>query len=568
MKSLTRSHSPLALFSLAMAALMCVLPFLVPIHRSPLTTFYGEWLAAALGLAASLLLMRPKSWQPFQFPVVALVPLGLIVVLGLQVWAGLAVYWQQHFLVGLYLLWAALLVVLGTELRREFGLEKLVPVLAWAILTGGLLCSLIVILQAAGIGNDYIVARKAAGYGANLMQINHLANYLGLALGSLLYLAATERLNNSLAALLATLLLFPLALTGQRMGWIYVVLLSLGAWLAGRKSSTKAWRALWLIPGFILMQLLIPLLPIEGSPMMATQKVVEGFRGPSIRIQLIQEAWQVFQAHPWLGAGWRQFGWQDFLMAESFPDMKGWWHHSHNLVLHLMAETGIAGALVLIAGTGFWLFTFTRQRFASEHWWLIGLLGVLGVHSLLEYPLWYGYFLGIAALLFGIGSEKLLQRKLDLGPLIAAGMIAFGALGLFNLQSHYPRLELWINSANKLDIGTVLDQVPRMRKHSLLAPYLDFVVLRLLPDTDKFAADKLTISTAVTRFMPGEREVYGQATLLAMAGRMQEARRQLKLAMIRYPGYANRYAVQLLMKPDPRTLPLLMQALRDDPSIR
>ena len=44
--------------SLAMAGLMCVLPFMQPYHRFPLTSFYSEWLAFALGLAAAALLLK------------------------------------------------------------------------------------------------------------------------------------------------------------------------------------------------------------------------------------------------------------------------------------------------------------------------------------------------------------------------------------------------------------------------------------------------------------------------------------------------------------------------------
>mgnify|MGYP000340685342 CR=1 FL=1 len=39
-----------ARFSLLCTVLLCTLPFLQPYHLYPLTTFYSEWLAFALGL--------------------------------------------------------------------------------------------------------------------------------------------------------------------------------------------------------------------------------------------------------------------------------------------------------------------------------------------------------------------------------------------------------------------------------------------------------------------------------------------------------------------------------------
>lgn len=547
---------------------MCVLPFLVPQHRNPLTTFYGEWLAAALGLVASALLLRRASWQPFRFPVVALVPLGLMVVLGVQVAAGLAVYWQQHFLVGLYLLWAALLVVLGAELRREFGLEKLVPVLAWAVLTGGVLSAAIVGVQMSGFDlTPYIVSRKGAGYGANLMQVNHLADYLGLALASLLYLVASNRIKTGLAAILALVVLFPLALTGQRMGWIYVVMLSVGSWWLGRKAGRQSWRALWLIPAFMALQVVIPLLPITGAPAMATQKVVQGLQGSSIRIQFIKEAWEIFLAHPWLGAGWGQFAWQDFLLAGGYSGHLSWTSHAHNILMQLLAETGLAGALLFLAGLSLWLRSVVCTKLNPHCLWIYAVLAVAAVHSLLEYPLWYAYFLGFIALLLGLAEEKMLTWKLDLGPVMVGTVMAFGTLSLGNLGLHYTALEGWfarIALTPQMEtkvLNRMLDEMMVIHRRSLLTPYIDLVIERALSKTSIPLQEKLALNTQAMRFMPSSQLVYANSHWLMLAGKSEAAQQQLKRALIRYPENADPFAFALVKANEPETLPLLLIVL-------
>ncbi len=550
-----------------MVALMCVLPFLVPHHRNPLTTFYGEWLAAALGLAAATLLLRRASWQPFRFPLVALVPLGLMVVLGVQVAMGLAVYWQQHFLVGLYLFWAVLMVVLGAELRREFGLEKIVPVLAWAVLAGGVLSAAIVGVQMSGVHlMPYIVPREF-GYGANLMQVNHLADYLGLALASLLYLAATARLKTGWAALLALVLLFPLALTGQRMGWIYVVMLAVGSWWVGRRAGKQSWRALWLIPAFMALQVVIPLLPITGAPAMATHKVMAGLQGPSIRLQLIREAWQIFLAHPWLGAGWGQFGWQDFLLAEKYPDHTGWATHAHNIVMQLLAETGLAGALILVVGAGYWARHALPAEKSLEAWWCVAILAVLGVHALLEYPLWYGYFLGLVAIILGLSIEKSLRVTFSLGPVVAIGTLAFSLFVISLLLGQYTRLEGCFNRALMTKVSApetpaLLDELADTSRKSLFAPVADVVILHLLPNSPALISDKLEISQKGVRYLPAKHEVYGHATLLALAGEQEAALATLRSALIRYPDNADQYAVTLMRIGSQKIMPLLVEVGR------
>jgi len=564
-----QKHSPLAWTSLILVALMCVLPFLVPHHRNPLTTFYGEWLAAALGLAASALLLRRASWQPFHFPVVALVPIGLMILLGVQVAVGLAVYWQQHFLVGLYLFLAALLIVLGAELRREFGLEKIVPVLAWAVLIGGLLSAFVVGLQISGKNlMPYIVPSKAAGFGANLMQINHLANYLGLALASLLYLVATSRIKVPVAMLLAIALLFPLALTGQRMGWIYVAMLSVGAWLAGRKSARWSWRYLLLIPAFALLQFVIPLLAISGAPLMPTQKLVAGMQGSSVRLQYIYEAWDIFLGNPLMGAGFRQFGWHDLQMATVYPNHQGWSYHAHNIVLQLMAEMGLLGLVVFMGGLFFLLINVKRENLTPDYYWAYAMFMVLGVHSMLEYPLWYMYFLLIFALLLGFAEEKFLKFHIDLGAIVLGAILIFGTFSLTNIAVHEHTLANWYKrgthpgNSSVANVNRMLDEISIVQKKSLLTPYVDFMLLRILPNKPALLEVKLAIAERVIHFMQDEREVYGYVTLLALDGQEKDAQQLLRKALIRYPQYADTYAMQLFKMGDMRTLPLVVLLIR------
>lgn len=109
----------------------------------------------------------------------------------------------------------------------------------------------------------------------------------------------------------------------------------------------------------------------------------------------------------------------------------------------------------------------------------------------------------------------------------------------------------------------MLDEMLVIRNKSLLAPHIDFVVLRILPNVSEILPHKLAISSQVVKFIPGDKEVYQHATLLAMSGQLPAAQHQLKLALIRYPQYANQYAVQLLRQGDARTMPLIASVLQN-----
>ena len=121
--ALPAEHSKLFVrASLLLAGLAWTLPFLQPYHRYPLTGFYSEWLAFALGLAAALVLLSRQAWREAELPVVALAPVGFAAVLGVQVALERALYPEQVLTAVLYLLWASLLMLLGSVLRRELGM--------------------------------------------------------------------------------------------------------------------------------------------------------------------------------------------------------------------------------------------------------------------------------------------------------------------------------------------------------------------------------------------------------------------------------------------------------------
>jgi len=543
--------SKINLITCGLLALLCILPFLIPHHRIPLTTFYNQWSAIALGVLAMIFLLRKQSWEELQIPWFALMPLGLLVIVAIQYKLGLFNYWQQSFLVCLYLLWASLLITLGAQLKHLLTLEKLIPTLAWALVVGGLISAVIVTLQYLGWDDSPLILRyKSGGFAANLGQVNHLATYMALALGSLLYLYLSQRINFWALAITAIVFLMVLALTGQRMSWLYVILLSVGGWLIARKSTQ--WqihfissRLLWLIPVFILVQLVLPLFSAD-MPAMPAERVAENVKGESIRLLLIQQAWEMFIHHPLWGIGWGQFGWHNFEMTESYPGLNGYADHAHNMLLHLLAETGIFGGLILLSGIIFWFWQQRGVVISAERWWLYAILAVFAVHSLLEYPLWYAYFLGLAAIVTGISSERNITLKLNLGIVVSAALLLFSLFMLSNTFMQYSKVENWYTKGrmglfNNDQAVPLLYEMAETRDKSLFAPYLDLVIIRALPDTQEVLPDKLAMNTQLMKYLPGEEEVYNQVTLLALTDQPEAASHQLDLAMRHYPKYMDKY---------------------------
>ncbi len=534
-----------------LAGLIWVLPPLNFYHNYPITSFFSEWISACLGLAALTLLLQGRLWRDLALPRIALVPLGLAGLLVLQLLLGKVAFAEQAFLGCLYLLWAAFLMVLGSVLRREAGWEGAATVLAWCALAGGLLSALVAILQHYQIHtllDPWIAAQRGAQVSANTAQPNHFADYTAQALASLLFLAARRRLSLVLALPAGALLLFVLALSGSRSAWLYLAALAvLSLWYSRRQGDGRglAIGALVLLPGFVLAQYLIHL-PWLAGPVVAispTERLFQPASGLGSRLVLWREAWHMFLQAPLTGVGFGQFAWHRFLLSGTLPDpyQEGLANNAHNLLLQLLAEFGLPAALLVAGGLLLWAMGAARERLSLARWWMLSLLAVLGIHSMLEYPLWYTDFLGIAAILLGMGEARLLPLKLGrLGRGAFAAALVLGWLSALNLLHSYGTMERLLHKryhyasegqAAQRGIQSLLD----IRRDSLLAPYIDLVFTGAITLDKDHLADKLGLNGGVMRFAPTAEVAYRQAMLLALNGEGGAAMGQLRLAAAAYP---------------------------------
>lgn len=557
MAILDQSDPPAVLrAAVLLTGLAWTLPFLQPYHRFPLTSFYSEWLAFALGLAAVLPLLRREPWRDATVPLIALAPLGLAVLLALQVTLDRVPYAEQALTAGLYLLWAALMAVLGHVLGRRLTLDSIARTLAWFLLAGGLIHALIGLVQHYHVSTpfDFLVAQKAgtAVYG-NLAQPNHYAAYVTLSLASAAYLHARGNLAGAPAAVCAAALLAVLALAGSRSPWLYLGTLAGLALLLHRVRHDAASRGLavfacWLLPGFVAADLLVTLpflAPRDDLALMTSaERLFHMAVGIGSRLELWGEAWRMFLAAPLLGAGFGQFAWHHFLheAAGGVSAAAGLYNHSHNIVFQLLAETGIAGALIIVGAVLAWLAALRRVHFDLGWWWLLSLLAVMGIHSLLEFPLWYAYFLGPAALLLGLGAQHALTvRSSGAARAAVALAIVVGCVNLAAMIPAYRDFERLVFDAGLQARQTSSDPefaqaLMNVHDEPLLRPYVELAITYGVGVDRAQLEDRLALVTRAMRFAPVEVVVYRQAQLLALAGDADAAREQLERSLRVYPG--------------------------------
>jgi O-antigen ligase len=532
---------------LACIALMIVAPPLNPLHLAPLPGFIEEWLALALGTAAVVAAMVARRLRFDAFPRVVPWLIGFAALLAAQAALRELPYREQALLPALYVLWAAALAWLGFVLREALGGERAARVLAGCVLLAACASALLALVQAAGVATplDELISRPQSGRAyANLNQPNLLADLLALGAASAVLLRSDGTLGRIAAGGALALLAAALLLTGSRSGfafaaWIVAWSVAWSRSSPGEASRKAARIAVFFVAALIAAQLVLALSGASTLSVPANRAVTlsPGEEGPatlSARRYIWLQAAQMFAHAPLLGVGPGMFAWNFFLDAPGSPGapLAGTERFAHDLVLQLLAETGLAGAALVLVPLVGWFWSNRRPQSEPWRWWCVAFVGVGVLHSLVENPLWYAHFLGPFALVLGLGDRGayVVKRERVL-RLVAPALVVVGVLSLFGAAAGYRDASAWLQRRP----GAGLLALQR----SVLRPYAEVLASSVLLTPDRFDAADVALSERLVRFMPVDLVVYRHIRMLSQAGRAGEARELFERALIVFPETRN-----------------------------
>jgi len=566
-----RSQFPLQL-CLILCGLMVSVPFLFPYHYFPFLTFYNEWFAFAIGLAALGVMGLAPSRHAVPVPAMCLGLFAFTAVLALQVALGQVAYPLRSATGAIYSIWAALMVLLGAWLGSELGEKTVSHSLQWWLAIAGTLVAASGFLQLYHTPLPAAIAMVAQP--GKLMfgvigQSNNFANYLGAALLSVAILHSRNVLGAAATGLMALLLSTGMALSGSRASWGYMAInLVLIPLLLRRGSPEAAGKVLrvaaFAFTVFALVQVVNLYTDVltgpEGRTPSAGERLAKYLESEnasgegSIRIQLFLYAWLMFLSNPILGAGFGEYGWRAFELAADLPGpvTAGLDRHSHNLFLQLLAETGIAGFVCIAAPLVAWLYRMPWRHLSPARCWALGVLAIMGLHSMVEFPLWHANFLGIFALLLGTASPAFAALELNrLRRALFLTVVVAGGLAARSVWSDYRAFEAWFLKVEArakrggLSDSADFESLIALQENSFFAPYFDRVLTEVMELDERNLKDKLAFNGQAMRIYPAPPMVHRQIVLLALAGRDSEAARMLRAAVRVYPEWTREWLPQL-----------------------
>ena len=405
--------APSAAISAAISAAVAAacLPTLLAYNLSPSPTYLNQALAFALW-AVFALASAPR--QPGRGPWALWAALGTLALAVVWSWGPGALPASLALSALATLFAAAVLAAAGAGARARPDAETLFIAFAWAWVACGSLNIAIALVQVfvpAWPDGEWLAASGIPGRAVgNLRQPNHLSSLLLWHCIAVLALLELGRLRRTWAAVLLALGVFAVVLTASRTGLVSVLLLA-GWGLADRRLSRTARLLLLAAP-------LVYAASWLGMAQWATltqhafggaQRLAEADVGGS-RVAIWRDALTLIGQQPWAGVGFGEFN-----LAWTLTPLPqrpvAFFDHTHNLPLQLAVELGLPLASGVMA-----LLLWALWRGLRAAWATPGGLGtaqrcamvmvlMIGLHSLLEYPLWYSYFLLPAAWAWGFALQ-------------------------------------------------------------------------------------------------------------------------------------------------------------------
>jgi O-antigen ligase len=536
----------------ALAVNAVALPALLAYNLPPSSTFLNQ-AAALIGWGALLTVlagsMQPVAarWSSGALALQAALVLLLLAALAAPLWAGAP--WSMALSAAGLIGAASLTALVGASWQRAGRGESAFRALCIGFVVAGVASSLIGIVQVyvpAWADGTWVAPSGIAGRAvSNMRQPNHMSSLLLWGVIAAVWLgdtAGASRAARTAAQACVLLMLFGLVLSGSRTGMLGTGLLALWG-LLDRRLSRPARAALVLAP------LVFALFWWGAAAWSHHHHAVFGgdaqFNKSDIsssRFGIWANTLALIQAHPWFGVGFGEFNFAWTLTP--FPGRPvAFFDHTHNLPLQLAVELGLPLATLVFTLLMWALWGALQQALhlpspadperPGVHRAAFVIVLMVLLHSLLEYPLWYAYFLLPAAFAFGLGVERqaLEQKQAQMqaatapsGPhastrtrplLIASMLLMIGSL--LSVADYLRVVKIFMPSEAAPSLA---QRIADGQQSVFFAHHADYAAAT----TTERPSDAMAAFTRAPHYLLDSRLMMAWAKALSEAGKTEEAR--------------------------------------------
>ena len=433
---------------------------------------------------------------------------------------------------------------------------------AWALVAAGLVSSLMGVLQYFGLAAALEPWVRQGTFGeayANLRQRNQFASLTNMALVAVIWLvlagraqAAGAAINASLhrraelpLLLAAALLAVGNAASSSRTGLLQLAL------LCGLFGLWGGWRRL-VVRRILLVAVVVYGVSTFALPLVAGldpldrgmfARLRDGAPACSSRWLLWSNVLHLIAQKPWFGWGWNELDFAHYSVLYDGPRFCEILDNAHNLPLHLAVELGVPLALLVCSSVAWWAWRRKPWKEADatrQMAW--GVLAVIGLHSLLEYPLWYGPFQMAAAVCVALlwnrterpaGIEYVLN--LPLAPVVRAqAATILIAVGIYALWDYHRISQLYLAPQDR-DAAYADDTIGKARKSWLFSNQVQFAELTTTPLDRRTAQYTFDTASTLLHYSPEPRIIEKVIESAVMLGRDEEAMAHLARYRAAFP---------------------------------
>ena len=536
-------------------------------HYRPWVNFHSETLALlGIGLLALSQCLRDRGVATAPRMVLGIILMAIVP--WIQYLVGIEFFAGDALITSLYLHSFGVAIWLGYCYAKSDGDSDGAPLVAifFALWIVALISAAIGLLQwlnlQAPLGM-YVVQTDAGSRAlGNLGQPNQLATLLIMGIAALAWTFERNRIGLTGLIVGVGFMTFVLTITQSRAGIVSAGAVGLFAVWKTSKNSSRI-KPLYVLIWLAACGLLVMSLPMLYDVMLMGSARDLNMAVDSPRMIIWKQVLSGIFQSPWLGYGWNQTpaahtaGSLEVLGTYTYTN-------AHSIILDLVAWNGIPVGLFLTTTLAYWLISRFFKLHRTNAIYAAACLMPVAVHSLVEFPFAYSYFLLAVGLMVGVveasysrGRSFVVNIRWVMGPLViwfALGVcivyeyflveedfrvVRFENFRIGTTPEEYKMPNVWLltqmgamlrASRQQADSEMSLEELENLRKVSLRFPYGALSLryaLALGLNGDAIGASR---QMAIIRGMYGE--YYYQAAIDVMRDLQEKKYPELSLVIL------------------------------------